>query len=70
MRIEWIEQDREAANLSEIFRIRHDVFKVRLDWNVVVHDGMERDHFDDLAPTYLFAQDMQTYKKQVFGHLL
>ena len=66
MRMEWIEDKRDSSNLAEIFRIRHDVFKVRLDWNVVVHDGMERDRFDDLSPTYLFAQDMQTGAKGCF----
>lgn len=66
MRMEWIEDKRDSSSLAEIFRIRHDVFKVRLDWNVVVHDGMERDRFDDLSPTYLFAQDMQTGAKGCF----
>lgn len=39
--------------LNSIFRLRHRVFKERLDWEVPSRDGMERDHFDDQAPIYL-----------------
>ena len=66
MRIEWIDEDRESSYLPEIFRIRHDVFKVRLDWQVKVQNGMERDHFDDLSPIYLYAQDKKSGAKGCF----
>lgn len=39
--------------LNSMFRLRHRVFKERLDWEVPSHDGLERDHFDDERPVYL-----------------
>lgn len=39
--------------LNSMFRLRHRVFKERLDWEVPSHNGMERDHFDDERPVYL-----------------
>lgn len=41
--------------LDEMFRTRADVFKTRLDWDVVVTDGREIDRFDDLNPTYVVS---------------
>ena len=66
MRMEWIEKQQNSPRMADIFRIRHDVFKVRLDWQVKVQDGMERDGFDDLNPTYLFAEDTETGAKGCF----
>lgn len=39
--------------LASMFRLRHRVFKQRLDWEVPSRDGMERDQFDDARPVYL-----------------
>lgn len=39
--------------LHSMFRLRHRVFKERLDWEVPSRDGMERDQFDDERPVYL-----------------
>lgn len=47
----------EAQLLLAQHRLRADVFCKRLGWDVSVEDGMERDHFDDLAPTYIIAID-------------
>ena len=44
-----------AAELREMHRMRYRVFKGRLDWDVTVEDGMERDQFDVLDPTYVLA---------------
>jgi acyl homoserine lactone synthase len=38
-----------------MFRLRHKVFKERLDWNVSVAGEMEFDTYDGLGPTYLLA---------------
>lgn len=43
--------------LAEMHQMRYRVFKERLDWDVQVADGMERDHFDDLHPVYLLQRD-------------
>ena len=66
MRMEWITPQHATPELSQIFRIRHDVFKVRLDWEVAVDQGMERDRFDDLNPVYLLAQDPETQAQGCF----
>ncbi|MFJ2738460.1 acyl-homoserine-lactone synthase [Streptomyces sp. NPDC087440] len=41
--------------LEDMFRLRHDVFHRRLGWAVGVHNGLERDEFDDLDPVYAIA---------------
>ena len=46
-----------AAELAEMHRLRYRVFRERMNWNVQVVDGMERDQFDDCRPTYLLAYD-------------
>lgn len=40
-----------------MYRLRYRVFKLRLDWDVTVDSGMERDRFDDLHPIYLLQRD-------------
>ncbi|MBX9863582.1 MAG: hypothetical protein K2Y42_12620 [Hyphomicrobium sp.] len=51
----------EAGNhphlIDEMFKLRARVFKDRLDWEVTVVDGRERDQFDDLNPLYALAID-------------
>jgi N-acyl-L-homoserine lactone synthetase len=45
---------REHSHLiDEMFRLRARVFRDRLDWDVQVSNGMERDKYDDEGPVYL-----------------
>ncbi|MGO7028679.1 acyl-homoserine-lactone synthase [Rhizobium johnstonii] len=41
--------------LKQMYRLRADVFGGRLEWDVTVMDGGERDQYDDLNPTYILA---------------
>lgn len=41
--------------MDEMHRLRARVFKDRLNWDVEVKDGRERDVFDDLDATYLLS---------------
>ncbi len=43
--------------LDEMFQFRHRIFHENLGWNVVSHNGMERDIFDDLNPVYIVARN-------------
>ncbi|OOO33504.1 UNVERIFIED_ORG: autoinducer synthesis protein [Rhizobium sophorae] len=43
--------------LTQMHRLRAEVFRRRLGWDVTVTDGEERDQFDDLRPTYILAVD-------------
>jgi len=43
--------------LDEMHKLRARVFKDRLDWEVTVKNGRERDYFDDLNPVYLLHAD-------------
>ncbi|MCG8694477.1 MAG: hypothetical protein MI806_24990 [Minwuiales bacterium] len=49
--------DRYRSELQAMYRLRCRVFKERLDWEVDVRDGEERDRFDLLHPTYVLAYD-------------
>ncbi|KJC45260.1 acyl-homoserine-lactone synthase [Bradyrhizobium sp. LTSP857] len=42
--------------IVEMHRLRHRVFKERLDWDVQVSDDMEIDEFDALHPVYLLQR--------------
>jgi acyl homoserine lactone synthase len=42
--------------LSEMHRLRHRVFKERLDWDVQISGDMEIDEFDALHPAYLIQR--------------
>ncbi|NRP90465.1 acyl homoserine lactone synthase [Rhizobium mongolense subsp. loessense] len=58
MQILTVSPDRyvEYQNLlKQMFRLRADVFGARLEWDVTVADGGERDQYDDLNPTYMLA---------------
>ena len=44
-----------AALLRNMFRLRHRVFRERLDWEVPSHNGLERDEYDDLDPVYIVS---------------
>lgn len=41
--------------LKQMYRLRADVFGGRLEWDVSIIDGGERDQYDDLDPTYILA---------------
>lgn len=43
--------------LDAMHRLRHRVFKERMDWDVNSRQGMERDVYDLLRPIYLLATD-------------
>jgi acyl homoserine lactone synthase len=46
----------QASELEGMFRLRHEVFKERLDWEVGTTAGKERDMFDDLDPVYIVCE--------------
>lgn len=43
--------------LDSMFRLRHEVFKERLKWDVGSMSGQERDNFDDLDPVYIVCEE-------------
>ena len=46
-----------SQKLEGMFRLRHEVFKERLAWDVGSRAGKERDIFDDLDPVYIVCED-------------
>jgi acyl homoserine lactone synthase len=60
MRASIIEMPQATADASRkldgMFRLRHEVFKERLDWEVGSQAGRERDMFDDLDPVYIVCE--------------
>jgi len=46
-----------SRRLEGMFRLRHEVFKERLDWEVGSQGGRERDMFDDLDPVYIVCEE-------------
>ncbi len=55
--IEMPEATADASRkLDGMFRLRHEVFKERLDWEVGSQAGRERDMFDDLDPVYIVCE--------------
>ena len=45
-----------SARLDGMFKLRHEVFKERLNWDVGSAAGRERDQFDDLEPVYIVCE--------------
>ena len=45
-----------ARQLDGMFRLRHEVFGLRLAWDVGSKGGRERDPFDDLDPVYIVCE--------------
>jgi len=45
---------------TAMFRDRAETFSTRLNWDVVVENGYERDAFDDINPMYLVSVDPET----------
>jgi N-acyl-L-homoserine lactone synthetase len=46
----------QASQLDGMFKLRHEVFKERLDWEVGTAAGKERDMFDELDPVYIVCE--------------
>jgi acyl homoserine lactone synthase len=53
--------------IDEMFRLRARVFRDRLNWDVAVTDGKERDRYDDEQPVYIIHSDHAA--RQVKGSL-
>lgn len=49
--------DRHEKLLAEMFRLRARVFRDKMNWDVEVIDGMERDKYDDEQPVYIVLTD-------------
>jgi N-acyl-L-homoserine lactone synthetase len=43
--------------IDEMFRLRVRIFRYRLNWDVEVTDGKERDRYDDEQPVYIIHSD-------------
>lgn len=66
MQVLTISPDRYVEHqtlLKQMYRLRADVFGGRLEWDVAITDGGERDQYDELNPTYILA----TYGNKVVG---
>lgn len=48
-----------AGFFTDIFKLRHEIFLERLQWDIETHDGLERDNFDDLDPFHIAVQNAQ-----------
>jgi len=58
MQILTVSPDRYVEHqnlLKQMYRLRANVFGERLEWDVTVTDGGERDQYDDLNPTYILT---------------
>ncbi|WP_174021881.1 acyl-homoserine-lactone synthase (plasmid) [Agrobacterium fabrum] len=58
MQILTISPDRYVEHqnlLKQMYGLRADVFGERLEWDVTITDGGERDQYDELYPTYILA---------------
>jgi len=55
--VEQYNAHRHAKALDEMFRLRARIFGERLNWDVQVVNGLERDRFDDQNPVYLIYAD-------------
>lgn len=47
------------ADELDMYRLRFQMFRERLNWDVDTEDGLEFDEYDDLDPHYLIAKDEQ-----------
>jgi len=47
--------EHQAGYLKQMHRLRAEVFRNRLKWDVAIEEGGERDQYDDLSPTYILA---------------
>ena len=48
-----------SSDIQDMHRLRYQVFKERMNWNVQAVNRMERDAYDDMDPVYIlaFAED-------------
>ena len=53
--------------IDEMFRLRARIFRDRLNWDVQVTDGHERDKYDDEQPVYIIYSDDEA--REVIGSL-
>lgn len=44
-----------ADLLAQMRRLRAAIFSGRLEWDVIIENGEERDQYDDLRPSYILA---------------
>lgn len=47
----------DVVAMNGMFALRHKIFSERLGWDVKSEEGMEKDYFDDLDPTYVLVKD-------------
>lgn len=47
--------EHQSHYLKQMHRLRAEVFRNRLEWDVAIEDGGERDQYDELSPTYILA---------------
>lgn len=47
--------EHQDSYLKQMHRLRAEVFGNRLEWDVAIEEGGERDQYDDLSPTYILA---------------
>lgn len=55
--VQYMQYPHYTDNLDEMHRLRARVFAERLQWDVRVENGQERDEFDQLKPLYLLSID-------------
>jgi acyl homoserine lactone synthase len=60
--IERHNADQYKNLIEEMFRLRARIFHDRLNWDVGIIDGLERDKYDDEAPVYLIHCDENMQK--------
>ena len=51
--------------IDEMFRQRTRIFGYRLNWDVEVTDGKERDRYDDEQPVYIIHTDNELGRSRV-----
>ena len=49
-----------SPSLDSMFRLRHEVFKERLKWDVGSMSGQERDNFDRAIPKAMVMKDVKS----------
>jgi len=60
--IESHNASRHQNLLEEMFRLRARVFRDKMNWDVEVIDGMERDKYDEEQPVYIVLTDEEQQK--------
>ncbi|MCO5732173.1 acyl-homoserine-lactone synthase [Rhizobium sp. SSA_523] len=68
--IDGSNRQQHHALLDAMYRLRAQVFRDRLQWEVTVENGRERDVFDDADPLYLLSCDETSGRLQGAVRLL